>query len=76
MPKEYFEHLLDTCSFIVFLISAYEIAFFSGYIKKSEKSPAMIWAKAKYPKIPIVLVYICIFVILNQLVRFANDLLG
>ena len=65
-----FDHLL------VILISAYGIAFFSGYIKQSEKSPAMIWAKAKYPKSPRVLVYIFIFVLLNQLVRFIIDLLG
>jgi hypothetical protein len=58
------------------LITVYGIAFFGGYIKQAEKSPAMVWAKNKYPKLPKILFYIGIFVLLNQLVRFVNNLLG
>ena len=59
---------------LVILISLYGIAFFSGYLKQSEKSPGMIWMKAKYPKSPKVLVYLGIFVVLNQSVRLVIEL--
>jgi hypothetical protein len=59
---------------LVILISLYAVAFLSGYLKQSEKSPAMIWMKTKYPKSPKILMYLGVFVILNHLVRLVIEL--
>ncbi|MCJ8321786.1 MAG: hypothetical protein HRT52_22095 [Colwellia sp.] len=44
----------------------YGIAFFGGYFEHSKKSPALVWARNKYPKSPKVMVYLCIFVIFTS----------
>ena len=61
---------------LVVLGSVYGIALFSGYLKHSEKSPVIVWMKGKYPKLPRMIVYLFIFVLLNQLVRLIIALLA
>jgi hypothetical protein len=45
----------------------YGIAFFGGYLKQSKSSPVMVWAKNKSPKLPKILVFICVFIIISKL---------
>jgi hypothetical protein len=45
----------------------YGIAFFGGYLKQSQTSPVMVWAKNKSSKLPKAMVYLCVFIILAEL---------
>jgi hypothetical protein len=51
----------------------YGIAFFGGYLKQSETSPVMVWAKNKSSKLPKILVYLCVFIVISELILFVTQ---